>query len=65
MKVHHVWFPLYDQPVTLRLSREQLQIVQDSLRGDHTTSKPGWRASLADQFERVLVESLGDQESTE
>ena len=66
MTVHHVWYPLYDQPVTLEMSREQLQIVQDVLRGNLGTSKQGWRDYLADQIEKVLVASIeGDPEPTE
>lgn len=64
--VHHIWFPLYDVPVTVRLSREQLQIIQDVLRGHLATSKPGWRDYIADQIEKVLVASLdGDTVHTD
>lgn len=52
--VQHVWFPLHDTPVVLSISREQLQIIQDVLAGDLTTSRKEWRESLSEQIENVL-----------
>lgn len=52
--VQHVWFPLGDTPVVLSISREQLQIIQDTLRGELATSRKEWRDSLAEQIENAL-----------
>lgn len=61
MNVHRVWFPLYDTPVTLSMSREQLQIVTDVLKGDLASSRPSWRGYIAEQFDKVLADSLGEE----
>lgn len=58
---HRVWFPMGDTPVVLQVSREQLQIVTDVLRGELATSRPGWRGYLADELDKVLSESLNDE----
>lgn len=55
--VHHLWFPIRDIPITLSLSREQLQCVQDALLG---RKEPvlGWNEHFAGELEKVLRDSI-------
>lgn len=55
-RIHHIWYPMFDHPVTITLSREQLQCVQDALLGK-PEPVPGWNAHFAAEFQRVLHES--------
>ena len=55
-RIHHIWYPLFDQPVTLTLSREQLQCVQDALLGKRECVT-GWNVHFAAEIENVLKES--------
>lgn len=57
-----IWYPLGDTPVTIRLSREQVQALQDELLGRGIF--PGWKERFADQLEGVLKASL-DAPTTE
>ncbi|MGG7450573.1 hypothetical protein ACQ3HE_06750 [Plantibacter auratus] len=57
MSEHNIWFPLFDHPVTVTLSREQLQCVQDALLGK-PECVPGWNAHFAGQIEAVLKASI-------
>ena len=52
-----IWFPLFDTPLTLTMSREQLQCVQDALLG-RPEPVPGWNAHFASELERVLRETV-------
>lgn len=54
---HIIWYPLYDQPLDLRMSREQLQCVHDVLLGKPEVVT-GWAHHFAGEIERVLQESL-------
>lgn len=62
--VHRIWFPLGEQQITLSLSRELLQCVQDALLGK-PEPVPGWREHFAGELERVLRESLDDSLRTD
>lgn len=55
--LHVIWYPLFDTPVDIRLSREQLQCVQDALLGKPEPVQ-GWNAHFSKEIERVLVDSL-------
>lgn len=54
--LYGIWYPLFDTPVNVRLSREQLQGLQEALRGEDIV--PGWREHFATQIEAVLRMSL-------
>ena len=54
---HTIWYPLFDEPIDVRLSREQLRCVQDALVGK-PEPVPGWNAHFAGEIERVLLESM-------
>lgn len=54
---HIIWYPLYDHPIDLRMSREQLQYVHDLLLGKPEVI-PGWAQHFAGEIERVLRDSL-------
>ena len=58
MTTHHIWHPLSDTPVTVTLSREQLQLIHDALTGNTKGIPAGWLESLAGQVEAVLKASL-------
>lgn len=51
-----IWYPLFDTPFTLSLSREQLEAVRDALRGE-PEPVPGWRKYFAGEIDRALGES--------
>ncbi|WP_066041941.1 hypothetical protein [Herbiconiux solani] len=55
--VHRIWHPLGDTPITVQMSREQLQIIQDALNGVHIASR-GWETAMADELEKVLKASM-------
>lgn len=57
MSEHSIWYPLFDQPLTVTLSREQLQCVQDALL-NKPECVPGWNAHFAAEIEAVLKASL-------
>jgi hypothetical protein len=57
-----IWYPLSDTPLTLQLSREQLQCVQDALLGK-PEPVPGWNQHFAGEIERVLRESIDGPET--
>lgn len=57
-----IWYPLGDSPITIRLSREQVQALHEELRGQSIF--PGWKEYFADQLEGVLKASL-DAPTTE
>lgn len=60
--IHSIWYPLYDNPILIRMSREQLQAIQDALLGRPETPE-GWGAWFArTEIERLLVESLGEED---
>ncbi len=63
MTRHAIWYPLFDTPLTLTLSREQLQCVQDALEGK-PEPVPGWNRYFAEEIERVLRDSLTAEEDT-
>lgn len=54
---HNIWFSLFDTPITITLSCEQLQCVQDAMLG-LPEPVPGWNEHFAGEIEKVLVESM-------
>jgi len=55
-KAHQIWYPLFDTPVTVTMSREQMQSLADELRGVNVC--PGWAEHFAGQLDHVLKNSL-------
>ena len=59
----YIWTPLFDTPMVLHTSREQIQALQEELR--EINVYPGWKEWFADQLEGVLTESLKDEPGSE
>lgn len=55
-----IWYPLFDTPITVRLSREQLAHVKDALLGV-PEPVPGWNEYFAGELERVLDEKTDSE----
>lgn len=50
--IHHLWYPLFDTPITIRTSREMVQSLVDELCG--TNVHPGWAEYTAKRLETLL-----------
>ena len=54
-RVHRIWYPLFDTPITVSMSREQMQALADELRGVNVF--PGWAEQFAQNIDAVLKEA--------
>lgn len=57
--VHRIWYPLQEKPITVQMSREQLEGVRDSLAG-RPEGFPGWNAYFAGVLDSVLNTSVDE-----
>lgn len=55
-QVYSVWYPLFDTPITVTMSREQVQALADELRGINVF--PGWAEHFAAELDKILEKSL-------
>lgn len=61
--LYGIWTPLFDTPINVRISREQLQALQDGLRG--ISIMPGWKEYFDNEIEGILRLSIAEPIPTE